>query len=313
MENENELDSLIDALCDGTLDPAGMARLEQFVADDPMARKQMVLALQLDGHLRWEHGAGLGADERLSIDKEPSAEPLQLRIPLRRWMAVAAVFAMILGGVVALRVLEPPVPPQVDLALVEVQMADSSGEVREKAVVQFAQHAGIENAERVARVLKEDENRYVRAAAARGLGWMGATEQKPALYAALRDDAAVVRKAAIAAIDHLTDAWNAVAEDARQFVRVFREDESHEVRAAAARGLGGIGAYKEKKVLFEALGDRALSVRLAAVDAIDNIAGIRIELVGTTDSDRQATIVMLNQHWPSVERYYERQRASRAG
>jgi hypothetical protein len=310
MEQENELDLLIDALCEGQLDEPGMARLEQLVADDPKARRRMVMALQLDGHLRWEYGAGIQAEEPASVDPSPAPKPLPMGQPSRGWMAVAAGLILLIGGGLVLRGLDFSAPPSVDLVAIEAKMVDPSGEVRERAVVEFARHAGAEQAEKMVRVLKEDDNRYVRAAAARGLGWMGATAQKPALYDALRDEAIVVRKAAISAIDRLTDAWNAVAADAVQLVRVYREDQNNEVRAAAARGLGGIGAYKQKQVLFEALDDRSLAVRHAAVDAINQIAGIRIRLAGATESDRRAAIAVLKHHWPAVERYYERRLAA---
>ena len=53
-----ELSALVAALCDGTIDGEGFARLEQLLAADPAARRWYIAYMDLHGDLCWDHLPG---------------------------------------------------------------------------------------------------------------------------------------------------------------------------------------------------------------------------------------------------------------
>ncbi len=243
------IDTLIDRLCEGQLDSAEMARLERLVSTDPEGMKRLVQALQMDGQLRWEFGAGVGEERTVEKPSQDSVSPLVFdqkwkRVWPSRPFATAAGLLVLLGaGLYAAVWMGGGQRSGVDLAQLEQDMAQADGHLREKAVARFTQHAGLDHADKVARILNDDRSPFVRAAAARGLGWMA--------------------------------------------------------------------AYDQKQPLLRALEDESRMVRLAAIDAIDRIAGVRI--VGQqslTKDNRQAVIDMLEKHWPHVQRHHRRKAQS---
>ncbi len=58
-ENEQELNVLLDALCEESLSPKDAARLEQLVRGNPEARMQYLTYLYMDATLRWDRPEGI--------------------------------------------------------------------------------------------------------------------------------------------------------------------------------------------------------------------------------------------------------------
>ena len=57
--DQHDLRQLLDALCEGAIDAAGIAELDALARDSHETRQLLIEYLELDGHLRWEFGAGL--------------------------------------------------------------------------------------------------------------------------------------------------------------------------------------------------------------------------------------------------------------
>jgi hypothetical protein len=60
----DDLSPLLAALCDGTLDGDGFARLERWLATDPTARRWYIAYMDLHGDLCWDHRRSEGREER---------------------------------------------------------------------------------------------------------------------------------------------------------------------------------------------------------------------------------------------------------
>ena len=203
----SRLEELLDLLCDGQMGAAQMAELERIVLSDPQAMARMVQTLQLDGQLRWEFGAGAEPEQATPATTKPvrvETAPRSFGLSVSRPFAAAAGLILFFGLLSLLWMgLGQPDRPAVDLVKLEKAMAHENGLRREVAVARFAQFAAPEQSHKVARLLAEDRSPFVRAAAARGLGWMVAYEQKQLLLEALRDESKMVRHAAIDAIDRI--------------------------------------------------------------------------------------------------------------
>jgi hypothetical protein len=111
----------------------------------------------------------------------------------------------------------------------------------------------------------EDENEYVRAAAARSLGRQGTEAAIPGLLRALHDQAWMVRAGAVLALGHLAE--NVPAEP----LVLALKDTDASVRATAAWALGKLGTRAPLEKLLTTLEDPEWSVREATMLALGEL------------------------------------------
>ncbi|WP_165067814.1 hypothetical protein [Paludisphaera rhizosphaerae] len=91
-ETLDELIPLIDALCEGAIDPAGMARLEGLLRDDPEAEGFYIQYMAIQARLMQEF-AGIAV-----TDADPLAAPAPSPRPVRsRWLLAATCTAVACG------------------------------------------------------------------------------------------------------------------------------------------------------------------------------------------------------------------------
>jgi hypothetical protein len=122
--------------------------------------------------------------------------------------------------------------------------------------------------EKYAEVLKEDEDASVRAAAVRALCKAKDPKYMPNVLAALSDASREVRWDAAAGLDDFVERSAAAPLKA-----VAIDDESSDVRAAAARALRHYGGEDVLPTLVRCLSDSAFAVRYRAHDSLVSITG----------------------------------------
>ena len=153
------------------------------------------------------------------------------------------------------------VPDAVELS--QNALADTDGFVRATAAKLLGDTKDPLHVDLLAERLGEDSDPIVRQRAAEALADVGGAEAAAALTRGVEDPVDRVR---LAAVEGLTDLGPAVA--ITGLIRLLREDTVWEVRAQAARALGGTDSPEAAAALEEALGDPNEFVRSAAENGL---------------------------------------------
>lgn len=138
----------------------------------------------------------------------------------------------------------------------------------------------------------EDDSEYVRAEAARSIAKIGDDSAVPTLiYVLESDEDQVVRREAASALRSLAVQTPDVAEA----FRTALGDDSWEVRAEAARGLGRIDDAASVETLIAALSDESYTVTTSASHALANLGELALPrllaIAGGPDTPRRAAAI----------------------
>lgn len=174
-------------------------------------------------------------------------------------------------------VLEPIMPPTPGEAARDAfNIYDADVRRRSVALISASPFAGEAPYVRMYRLLMDDPDPTVRAAALAALGRHGGVEDVPIMIQHLTHEASFVRWEAAKALQKIH-----APEAVRPLIAALRDDEDLDVRLAAAMALG---QYRERAVfdaLVGALNDRDFGVRKAAARSLATLTGQDMGTDGT--------------------------------